>query len=167
MGSWEGRGESSKASCLVRRGGECLLRHTVGHDPGSGSLRRGASLCYDGRLDNGAPRSGGAYGTGQHSTDRDLPAPLSANDMKAKTPVVSDLRAEYDFSKGVRGKYAKRLTNEGSNVVVLEPDVAKAFPTSAAVNEALRLVLKAGQSARRPTTRSSGHAAKAAVRRSA
>lgn len=87
--------------------------------------------------------------------------------MKAKTPVVSDLRAEYDFAKGVRGKYAKRLTNEGSNVVVLEPDVAKAFPTSAAVNEALRLVLKAGQSARRPAARSSGRTAKAAVRRSA
>jgi hypothetical protein len=87
--------------------------------------------------------------------------------MKAKSPVASDLRAEYDFSKGVRGKYAKRLTNEGSNVVVLEPDVAKAFPTSAAVNEALRLVLKAGQSARRPTTRSSGRTAKAAARRSA
>lgn len=87
--------------------------------------------------------------------------------MKAKTPAVSDLRAEYDFSKGVRGKYAKRLTNDGSNVVVLEPDVAKAFPTSAAVNEALRLVLKAGQSARRPTTRSSGRNVKAAARRSA
>ncbi|MCC6196672.1 MAG: hypothetical protein IT518_19635, partial [Burkholderiales bacterium] len=60
------------------------------------------------------------------------------------------MRAEYDFSKGVRGKYAKRLGKEGSNVVVLDPDVAKAFPTSAAVNEALRIVLKAGQSARRP-----------------
>jgi hypothetical protein len=87
--------------------------------------------------------------------------------MKAKTPEVSDLRAEYDFSKGVRGKYAKRLTNEGSNLVVLEPDVAKAFPTSESVNEALRLVLKAGQSARRPTTRSGGRTAKAAARRTA
>jgi hypothetical protein len=65
------------------------------------------------------------------------------------------MRAQYDFSKGVRGKYHKRLLNEGSNVVVLEPDVAKAFPDSASVNEALRVVIKAGQ-ARRLTTRSSG-----------
>ena len=65
------------------------------------------------------------------------------------------MRAEYDFSKGVRGKYHKRLLKEGSNVVVLEPDVAKAFPDSASVNEALRVVIKAGQ-ARRLTTRSNG-----------
>jgi hypothetical protein len=44
---------------------------------------------------------------------------------------------EYDFSKGVRGKYAKRYA-EGTNVVVLEPDVAKAFPNSKSVNRALR-----------------------------
>jgi hypothetical protein len=75
--------------------------------------------------------------------------------MKAKLPAVAEMRAEYDFSKGVRGKYHKRLLKEGSNVVVLEPDVAKAFPDSASVNEALRVVIKAGQ-ARRLTTRSSG-----------
>jgi len=46
-------------------------------------------------------------------------------------------REEYDFSGGVRGKYARRFA-EGSNVVVLDPDVAKAFPDSAAVNRALR-----------------------------
>ena len=66
------------------------------------------------------------------------------------------MRAEYDFSKSVRGKYYRRLAKEGSNVVLLEPDVAKAFPDSASVNEALRVVLKAGKSARRLTTRSSG-----------
>jgi hypothetical protein len=69
--------------------------------------------------------------------------------MKSKPPVASELRAEYDFSKGVRGKYAKRLAVEGSNVVVLDADVAKAFPTSEAVNDALRVVLKAGQSIQR------------------
>ncbi len=53
----------------------------------------------------------------------------------------SDLRKEYDFSKGVRGKYAKRYA-EGTNVVVLAPDVAAAFPDSEAVNEALRALLK-------------------------
>ena len=44
---------------------------------------------------------------------------------------------EYDFSQGVRGKYAKRYA-EGTNVVLLSPDVAKYFPNSSAVNEALR-----------------------------
>lgn len=63
------------------------------------------------------------------------------------------MRAEYDFSKGVRGKYHKRIAKEGSNIVVLEPDVAKAFPDSASVNEALRLLLKAGQSVMASTSR--------------
>jgi hypothetical protein len=48
---------------------------------------------------------------------------------------------EYDFSKGVRGKYVKRFA-EGSNVVVLSPDVAKVFPDSKSVNEALRTLVK-------------------------
>jgi len=52
------------------------------------------------------------------------------------------MRAEYDFSTGVRGKYAARYA-EGTNVVLLEPDVAAAFPTSASVNEALRSLLPA------------------------
>lgn len=84
--------------------------------------------------------------------------------MKPKASSVNELRAEYnfDYSKAVRGKYYKRLLKEGSNVVVLEPDVAKAFPTSAAVNEALRVVLKAGQSARRLTARSTRTRAKSA-----
>ncbi|MEI6082065.1 MAG: hypothetical protein WCR44_06525 [Verrucomicrobiota bacterium] len=43
----------------------------------------------------------------------------------------------YDFSKGVRGKYAKRVA-QGTNLVLLEPDVAKAFPNAASVNETLR-----------------------------
>ena len=48
-----------------------------------------------------------------------------------------DMRSEYDFSKGVRGKYARRYA-EGCNVVLLDPDLLKAFPDSAAVNRALR-----------------------------
>ena len=74
--------------------------------------------------------------------------------MKPKVSTVDELRAEYDFSKGVRGKYRKRLLKEDSNVVILEPDVARAFPDSASVNEALRVVIKVGQ-ARRLTSRSS------------
>ena len=49
------------------------------------------------------------------------------------------MRSEYDFSKGVRGKYATRYA-EGTNVIVLDPDVAKEFKTSEEVNEALRQV---------------------------
>lgn len=59
-----------------------------------------------------------------------------------------DLRDEYDFSGGVRGKYAKRFA-EGSNVVVLAPDVAKRFADSASVNRVLRSFI-----ARRRTKRS-------------
>lgn len=80
--------------------------------------------------------------------------------MKTKTQKVSDeLRPEYDFdySKAVRGKYHKRLSEEGSNIVVLEPDVAKAFSTSAAVNEALRSLLDFTRSTQRLTNRSGGH----------
>jgi hypothetical protein len=48
-----------------------------------------------------------------------------------------EMRPEYDFTGGTRGKYAERFAR-GSNVVVLDPDVAAAFPTSEAVNAALR-----------------------------
>ena len=51
------------------------------------------------------------------------------------------MRPEYDFSDGVRGKHAKRYA-EGSNVVVLDPDVAAEFKTSEEVNQALRELLK-------------------------
>ena len=47
---------------------------------------------------------------------------------------------EYDFSKGVRGKYAKRYA-QGTNVVVLAPDVAAVFPDADSVNEALRTLV--------------------------
>ena len=49
----------------------------------------------------------------------------------------SDMLDEYDFSKGVRGKYVDRFA-KGSNVVVLDPDVAEVFPDSESVNQALR-----------------------------
>jgi hypothetical protein len=84
--------------------------------------------------------------------------------MKAKSAVSSDdMRAEYDFdySKAVRGKYYRRLLKEGANVVVLEPDVAKAFRNSAAVNEALRSLLRMSEATRRLTSRSSGRATSA------
>jgi hypothetical protein len=68
-----------------------------------------------------------------------------------------DLHSEYDFdySKAVRGKYYKRLLQEGSNVVVLEPDVAKAFGDSATVNKALRSLLDFSRSTQHLTKRAS------------
>jgi len=47
------------------------------------------------------------------------------------------MREEYDFTHGVRGKYARRYA-QGANVVVIDPDVAEAFPTAEAVNSSLR-----------------------------
>ena len=52
-----------------------------------------------------------------------------------------NVHEEYDFSKGVRGKYAKRLAS-GVRLVVLDPDVAEAFPSSDEVNEALRRLVR-------------------------
>ncbi len=84
---------------------------------------------------------------------------------KRKRASADDLLPEYDFSSmtgGVRGKYAARL-KQGSNLILLEPDVASAFPTDAAANEALRAVLKASevvmrQRANKPMQRRAGGA---------
>lgn len=56
----------------------------------------------------------------------------------------SEMLPEYDFTGSVRGKYAARYA-QSSNVIVLEPDVAEAFPTSQAVNEALRMLVRLAQ----------------------
>jgi hypothetical protein len=57
-----------------------------------------------------------------------------------------DLRAEYDLSDGVRGKYSGRYS-EGTNVVLvrIDPDLVTHYPTSEAVNEALRRMLETTQ----------------------
>ena len=62
---------------------------------------------------------------------------MSANDEKK----IDDVRPEYDFSKGTRGKYAERFA-AGSNVVVLDPDVAHMFSDSASVMGALRALVE-------------------------
>ena len=87
--------------------------------------------------------------------------------MKPRAKTVRDsIRLEYDFdyATAVRGKYYRRLLKEGANVVVLDPDVAKAFRDSAAVNEALRSLLRMSEATRHLTARSSGrpHARRAA-----
>ena len=67
----------------------------------------------------------------------DRPVNVKKSNMKKQTKRANDMRAEYDFSSGVRGKYAKRYA-KGANVVLLAPDVAKVFPTAEAVNDSLR-----------------------------
>lgn len=68
--------------------------------------------------------------------------------MKKKTEQNDELRPEYDMKsllkEAVRGKYAERY-HAGTNLVLLEPEVAKAFPNEKAVNEALKLVMKLKQ----------------------
>ncbi len=64
--------------------------------------------------------------------------------MKKASKQVAErdtMRAEYDFSRAVRAKYAARY-REGTNIVVLDPDVAEVFATSEAVNRALRALLE-------------------------
>jgi hypothetical protein len=82
---------------------------------------------------------------------------------KAKQTHKDELRAEYrrsDFPKGfVRGKYAKRL-RESSNIVVLKPEVAQAFPNQEAVNSALSSLIQIAQKTARRTSRSTGRAEK-------
>lgn len=62
--------------------------------------------------------------------------------MKSKN---DDLKPEYDFSNGIRGKYVSRLS-KGANIAVLDSDVASIFPDSASVNEALRALAQIIQS---------------------
>lgn len=67
--------------------------------------------------------------------------------MDISNELEDDLRPEYDFSKmqgGIRGKYIDRY-RAGTNMVLLEPDVLRAFPTSESVNEALRLLMQIAQ----------------------
>jgi hypothetical protein len=70
---------------------------------------------------------------------------------KMNKSLEDDLRPEYDFASmkgGVRGKYVRRF-RAGTNLVLLEADIAKAFPTNAAVNEALRGLLDTTNAVRR------------------
>jgi hypothetical protein len=54
---------------------------------------------------------------------------------------------DFDYSNAVRGKYSKKLMQEGSNIIVLEPDIADAFHDSESVNKALRSFLEIARSA--------------------
>jgi hypothetical protein len=80
---------------------------------------------------------------------------------KVKRTEKDEMRAEYkrsDFPKGfVRGKYAERL-REASNVVVLRPEVARAFPNQEAVNSALLSLIQIAEKTVRRTRHPTGHA---------
>ena len=68
-------------------------------------------------------------------------------EAKVETPLDDELRPEYDetvLKDGVRGKYTSRY-RQGTNLVLLAPDVAAAFPTEQAVNDALRLLMNVAQ----------------------
>ena len=73
---------------------------------------------------------------------------LPKKNMKKKTEINDELRPEYDMKPllkgGVRGKYTARY-RAGTNLMLLEPEVAKAFPNEKDVNEALKLVIKLKQ----------------------
>ncbi|CAN5525309.1 hypothetical protein BH23ACI1_BH23ACI1_03410 [soil metagenome] len=71
--------------------------------------------------------------------------------MKKRNDMGDDLRPEYEFATmkgGVRGKYYRRIREEGTNIVLLDPEVAEAFPSEASVNEALRGVLNTTRAVR-------------------
>jgi hypothetical protein len=75
---------------------------------------------------------------------------------KARRKSSDELRPEYkrsDFTSLVRGKYAARVS-QATNVVVLEPQIADAFPNDRAVNDALRGLLRPKKDSARPTPRS-------------
>ena len=77
---------------------------------------------------------------------------------KVKPEITDELRPEYsrsDFGEIVRGKYANRIKAE-TNVVLLEPDIAEAFPNDEAVNKALRYLLEVAKTTTSLTQRSSG-----------
>ena len=69
-----------------------------------------------------------------------------------KTRKDPDMLEQHDFSRGVRGKYAKRYA-EGTNVVVIDPDVAEYFPDHDSVNESLRGLIAIIQRRRKKTAR--------------
>lgn len=70
-----------------------------------------------------------------------------------KKPHEGEMLDEYDFSGGVRGKYYRRYT-AGSNVVVIEPDLAKLFPDSRSVNRVLRSLVTLAEKSTKKKSRS-------------
>ena len=72
--------------------------------------------------------------------------------VNSRPPGDAEMLPEYDFSKGVRGKYAKRFS-QGTNIIVLAPDVSEVFSDSESVNQALRGLIRIACRAPRSQTR--------------
>src|SRR5690349_12341681 len=106
------------------------------------SVGRFAAICSSCLTPNAAITfESSVLGTQMHVSENNMRA---KNERSKSKPEVPD----YDFSTGVRGKYAARYA-AGTNVVVLSPDVAEVFPDSEAVNEALRTLVRiSGKSVR-------------------
>jgi hypothetical protein len=79
-----------------------------------------------------------------------------------KKTTEDDMRPDYDFSRGVRGKYHARMS-KGSNVVALDRDVQKLFPDSASVNASLRALAQAVAAAKKPAGRKAAPRKRAAA----
>ena len=78
------------------------------------------------------------------------------DELMRKAPEKNnEMLQEYDFSQGIRGKYAQRYAR-GSNVVVLEPDVAKIFPNAEAVNSSLRSLAEITRRRKSPAANKGG-----------
>ena len=77
---------------------------------------------------------------------------MRTSNSKKRTADTDTMRPEYDFSNAVRGVTAARYA-QGTNVVLLDPDVAELFPDSRAVNEALRTFTRLARGTRRPKPR--------------
>ena len=73
-----------------------------------------------------------------HARQREVSDGSMSQDVMAETD--DEIKTEYDFSKGVRGKHYEAY-RKGTNVVFLDPDIARVFKDSASVNQALRLLL--------------------------
>ena len=92
-----------------------------------------------------------------------MPLRLKGKDMKNINKSTNDEllpEYEFDYSKVARGKYSPRLLKEGSNIVVLEPDIAESFRDSTAVNQELRSLLELTKSTKRLTSHPAGRAKK-------
>ena len=88
---------------------------------------------------------------------------MSEEHTSRKAPKVAEpeMRPDYDFAGAVRGKYYRRYV-ESTNVVVIDPDVHEKFKNAAAVNEALRTLIRAAGEGRGLTKRRTRTRAKAA-----
>jgi putative PIN family toxin of toxin-antitoxin system len=118
-------------------GGGLGQRDRPVHGDGLGLHLAGDRVLHRHRLGDGAPRDELAQ-----RVVRALAAVLLA-DMKkeADKAGADELREEYDFSRGVRGKYAQRYS-EGTTIIILDADVAKVFRDSESVNKALRALVE-------------------------